>query len=85
MSTCFGVKTIFVYKRLARNLEIGNTLVLVSSNFWRLGQVRDTKWGSNISDIKLLSASKCQVYNFYRFGVMKGKSIGGKNTLSHPD
>ena len=40
-----GVLTIFFYKGLIRNVKIGNTLVWVLSNIWRLGQVRDTKFG----------------------------------------
>ena len=32
-----------------RNPEMGNTLVLVSPNISRLGQVRDTKFGTNVS------------------------------------
>ena len=37
-----GVMTIFFYKRLTRNPEIGNTPVWVLPNIWRLGGVRDT-------------------------------------------
>ena len=43
------VMTIFVYKGLSRNPEIRNTPVWVSSNIWTLGQVRDTKFGKNVS------------------------------------
>ena len=32
--------TIFVYKGLAKNQEIGNTPAWISSNIWRLQQVR---------------------------------------------
>ena len=42
-----GVITIFVYKGLTRNPEIGNTLVWVLPNIWRLGRVRDTIFGTN--------------------------------------
>ena len=45
-----GVLTIFFYKGLARNLEIGNTPVWVLPNIWRLGWVRDTKFGTNVSN-----------------------------------
>ena len=59
--------TIFVYKVLTRNLEIGNTLVWVLPNIWRPGQVRDTKFGTNVSNKKLLNAVKCQVTAFTFF------------------
>ena len=45
-----GVKTILFYKALTRNLEIGNALVLNFPNTWRLGQVRDSKHGMNVSN-----------------------------------
>ena len=65
--TGFGVKTILFYKGLTRNLEIKNTLVCVLPNIWRLGQVRDTKFGTNVSTEMLLNAAKCQGYSFYHF------------------
>ena len=72
--------TIFFYKRLTRNPEIGNTPVWVLSNIWRLGLARDTKFGSNVSNEKLLNAANCQGYNFYHFWVIKVKATGGKIT-----
>ena len=68
-----GVMTIYFYNGLARNLEIGNTLVWVLPNIWRLGRVRDTNIGTDISNKILLNAAKCQGYRFYRFCVSKGK------------
>ena len=65
--------TIFFYKRLTRNPEIENTTVSVLPNIWRLVQVRDTKFGTNISSKMLLNAAKCQGYRFYHFWVIKGK------------
>ena len=44
------VVTIFLYKGLTRNPDIGNTPVWVLPNIWRLGRVRDTKFGMNISN-----------------------------------
>ena len=44
----------FFYKGLTRNLEIGNTPVWVLLNIWRLGQVRETKFGTYISNQTLL-------------------------------
>ena len=43
------VMTIFVYKGLTRNPKIGNTSVSVLPNIWRLGQVKDTKFVTNVS------------------------------------
>ena len=73
ISTGSEVMTIFVYKGLNRNPEIGNIPVWVLPNIWRLGQVRDTKFSANVSSEKLLNAAKCQGYSLYRFWVIKGK------------
>ena len=72
-----GIMTIFFYKGLTRNPEIGNTPVWVLPNIWRLGQVMDTKFGTNVSNRMLLNAAKFQGYSFYRFWVIKGKPTGG--------
>ena len=55
-----GVMTIFFYKRLTRKPEIGNTPVLVLPNIWTLEQVRNTKFGKNVSNKMLLNAAKYQ-------------------------
>ena len=68
--------TIFFYKGLARNPEIGNTPVWDLPNIWRLGQVIDTKFGTIVSNRMLLNAAKFQGYSFYRFWVIKGKPTG---------
>ena len=74
--TGYGVITIFFYKRLTRNPEIGNTPIWVLPNIWGLGQVRDTKFVTNVSNKMILNAAKCQGYSFYRFCVINGKSTG---------
>ena len=61
---------------MTRNPEIGNTPVWVLPNIWGLRQVRDTKFGTNVSNEMLLNAAKCQGYSFYRFWVIKGKPTG---------
>ena len=71
------VMTIFFYNGLTRNPENGNTPVWVLPNIWRLGRVRDTKFGMNIFNKKLLNTAKCQGYNFYWFWVLRGKPTGG--------
>ena len=72
-----GIMTIFFYKGLARNPEIGNTHVWVFPNIWRLEQVMDTNFGTNVSNRMLLNVAKFQGYSFYRFWVIKGKPTGG--------
>ena len=56
-----GFMTIFVYKRLTRNPEIGITSDWVLPNISRLGWVRVTKCGRNVSNKKLLNDTKCQI------------------------
>ena len=68
-----GAMTIFFYKWLNRNPEIGISPVWCFSNTWRLEQVRDTKFGTNVSNEMLLNSTKCQDYNFYCFWVFKTK------------
>ena len=46
-------------------------------NIWRLGQVRNTKFDTNVSNEILLNAAECQVYSVYHFGVIKGKPTAG--------
>ena len=53
-----GVMTIFLYKWLTKNPEIGNTPVPVFPNIWRLEPVRDTKLGTDVSNEMLLQATK---------------------------
>ena len=57
-------------KDLTRNSKKKNTCVWVLSNFWRPGQVRDTKFGTNVSNKYLLNAAKYQVHSFYSFWVI---------------
>ena len=68
--------TIFFYKRLIINPEIGNTHVWVLPNIWILGRVRDTKVGTSVSNEMLLNATKCQGYSFYCFWDNKVKPTG---------
>ena len=72
-----GIMTIFFYKGLARNREIGNTPVWDLRNIWRLGRVMDTKFGTIVSNRMLLNAVKFQGYSFYRFWVINWKPTGG--------
>ena len=51
--------TILFYKGLTRNPEIGSTAVGVLRNKLNLRRVRDTKFGTNVSNEMLLDAAKC--------------------------
>ena len=51
--------TIFFYKELTRNLEIGNNPIWVLLNIWRLGWVMDSKFDTSASNEMLLNAAKC--------------------------
>ena len=68
------------YKGLTRNHEIGNP-IWVLPNIWRLGQVRNNKFGKNVSNKMLLDASKSQGYGFW---VIKEKPTGGEVKLPPP-
>ena len=64
------IMTIFFYRILTRNPEIGNTPVWVLPNIWRLGRIRDTKFGANMFNEMLLNATKYPGYNFCLFRVI---------------
>ena len=73
---------------MTRNPQIGNTTVWVLPNIiWKLGIISDTKFSSNVSNEKLLSAANCQVCSFW---VIKGKPRGrrggggGRNAFDPP-
>ena len=53
-----GVIPIYFYKGLTRNPEME---YLNLCNIWRLGRVRVTKFGKNVSDKKLLNVSQIRV------------------------
>ena len=72
-----GVMTIFFYQGLTRNPEIRNTHIWVLPNIWRLGRVRDTKFGTNVSNKRLQNPTICRGYSFHCFWVIKGKPTGG--------
>ena len=57
-----GVMTIFLHTGLTKNPEIGNTPVWVLLNIWRLGQARNTKFSTNVSNEMLFNAAKFQGY-----------------------
>ena len=76
-----GVMAILIYKELKSQI-IGNIPIWVLPNNWRLKQVRNTKFGTNVSKKMLLNAAKCQGYTFYHFWVIMGKpTVESKITL----
>ena len=71
-----GIMSVFFYKGLTRNPEIGNTPIWVFPNIWRHRETI-TKFGKNVSNRMLRNVAKCQSFSFYRFWVIKGKPTGG--------
>ena len=67
------VMAILVYKGLTKNPEIGNTLVWVLPNTWRLERVRDTKFGTNVCNVTECFKMPRLGYSFYCFWVIKVK------------
>ena len=61
-----GVMTIYFYKELTRNTEIRNTLAWVLANTWSQRRVRDSKFGTDVSNEMFLNAAKYQSYRFHR-------------------
>ena len=84
VATGSEVMIIFFYKRLARNPGIANTPVWVLPSIWRLGQVSDTKFGTNVSNKMLLNAAKFQGYSFYLFWGIKKKPTEGRVKITSP-
>ena len=76
--------TIFLYKVLTRNSEIGNNPVLVLSNIWILGRVRVTKFDRTDSNEKLLNCANSRFTAFTFSKLSRENHQGGKNT-PHPD
>ena len=79
-----GIMTIFFYKGLTRNTEIGNTPVWVLPNIWKLERVIGTKFGTNVSYKMLLNVAKFQGYSCFCSWVIKGKPTGEENYPPSP-
>ena len=71
------VITVYFYKGLTRNPEIGNISVWVLPKIWSLEKVRDTKFGTDVSDKMLLNTTKYQGYSLCLSWVIKEKSRRG--------
>ena len=79
-----GVMTISFHKGLTRNLEIGNAPVWILPNIWRLGRVRNTKFGTNVFNKMLLNAAKYLGDSFYHFWVIKENPTEGGGGVKLP-
>ena len=75
--TYSGIMTVFVNKGLNGNPEIGSTPIWVLPNIWRLAKVRDPKFGTIVSNKRLLNAANYHSYSCccFCFWVIKGKPI----------
>ena len=67
---------IFLYAGSIRNQEIESTLVWVFPNIWIKGQVRNTTFGSNVSNEILLNAIKCKGATFNVSELLKENQQG---------
>ena len=65
------------------NPEIGNASFWVLFNMWRLGRIKDTKFGTGVSNEMLLYIAKYQGYSFYRLWGKVNKG-GGVWIISPP-
>ena len=63
-----------------QKFEYQKHLRLRLPNIWRLEWVRDTKFGTDLSNEMLLNATKCQGYRLYRFSILRKNQQWGKNT-----
>ena len=66
--TGFRIMTIFLYKGLNRNPEIGNTSLWVLANTWRLGRVR-------IPNLEGICLMKC-------YGMLQNASVKGFGVIN---
>ena len=74
--TGFGVMTIFFFNGLTIYPEIGINTIWVLPNNWRLGQIKNTKFGINFLMKCYWMLQNVRGYNFYRFWVTKVKPTG---------
>ena len=77
-----GVITISFFKGLTINPEIVKNRVWALPSIWRLGWLRNNKFGKSVSNKMLLNAAKCQGDTFYIFWVIKAAIPTGGVKLS---
>ena len=81
--TSSGVKRL--YKQFINSWpKTGSTPIWSLPSISRLGEVRDIKFGINVSNRKLLNSAKFQGSRFYRFWAIKGKPAGVDKITCHP-
>ena len=68
ITTGSGIMTVFGYKGLTRNPEIENSPGWILPNIWRLGQIRNTKFGTNVSNKMLWMMQNVRVTAFTFLG-----------------
>ena len=66
-------------------IDPASKIQLLGDCNWSLGRVRDTKFGTIVSNKRWLNTTKSHGYSFYRFWVIKWKPSGGEITPSHTD
>ena len=66
----------FFSLRIEQKSENQKYSIWVSASILRLGQVRGTKLGTDVSNKKLLNTKNYQDYSLYQFWVIKGKPTG---------
>ena len=76
--------TIYFYKGLTQNPEIGNTPVLVLPNIWRMRRVRDTKFGTDVPNEILLNVAKSQCSAFTVSELLRENQQGGGDKITPP-
>ena len=69
--------TILFYKGLTGNSEIGNTPVSVLLNIGVLGQVQNTKYGTDVSNKMLLKIQNARVTAFTISELLRENQQGG--------
>ena len=80
--TGFGVMTILFYKGLTGNSEIGNTPVSVLLNIGVLGQVQNTKYGTDVSNKMLLKIQNARVTAFTISELLRENQQGGGGKIT---
>ena len=79
-----GFMTFFFYKGSTKNLVIRNTPVWVLPNIWRLGQVMDAKFGTNVSNRCYWMLQNSRVTACIVFVLLRENQLGGGEKITHP-
>ena len=74
----------FLFKRDLPEILKSEIPRLSFATIWRLEWVKNTKFGTNVSNGMSLNAAKLLSYSFYRFWVIKGKPNWGEGKITPP-